>query len=61
MVNLLAKTTTRTGLTIEAALETRASPTGMRITDEHRRALTLTTQNFHGSDWHDTLEPRTAP
>lgn len=61
IVNLIANTTTSTGLTIEAELDTRAYPTGIRITDEHMRELNLTKHNFHGSDWNYTLEPRTAP
>jgi hypothetical protein len=61
IVNLIANTTTSTGLTIEAELDTRAYPTGIRITDEQMRELNLTKHNFHGSDWNYTLEPRTAP
>lgn len=61
IVNLIANTTTSTGLTIEAELDTRAYPTGIKITDEQMRELNLTKHNFHGSDWNYTLEPRTAP
>jgi hypothetical protein len=61
IVNLIANTTTSTGLTIGAELDTRAYPTGIRITDEQMRELNLTKHNFHGSDWNYTLEPRTAP
>jgi transposase len=61
IVNLIANTTTSNGLTIEAELDTRAYPTGIRITDEQMRELNLTKHNFHGSDWNYTLEPRTAP
>lgn len=61
IVNLIAKTTTSTGLTIAAELDTRAYPTGIKITDEQMRELNLTKHTFHGSDWNYTLEPRTAP
>lgn len=61
IVNLIANTTTSTGLTIGAELDTRAYPTGIRITDEHMRELNLTNHNFHGSDWNYTLEPHTTP
>ena len=61
IVKLIANTTTSTGLTIEAELDTRAYSTGIRITDEQMRELNLTKHNFHGSDWTYTLEPRTAP
>jgi transposase len=61
IVNLLANTTTSTGLTIEAELDTRAYPTGIKIPDEQMSELNLTKHNFHGADWNYTLEPRTAP
>jgi len=61
MVHLIAHTTTSTGLTIAAELDTHDYPTGIKITDEQRRALRLTKHDFHGSDWHYTLEPRSTP
>ena len=61
IVNLIANTTTSTGLTIEAELDTRAYPIGIRITDEPMRELNLTKHTFHGADWNYTLEPRTTP
>ena len=61
IVNLIANTTTSTGLTIGAELDTHAYPTGIRITDGQMRELNLTKHNFHGSDWNYTLEPHTTP
>ena len=58
IVNLIANTTTRTGLTIEAEIDTRNYPTGVKITEEQIRELKLTKHPFHGSDWNYTLEPR---
>ena len=61
IVNLIANTTTSTGLTIAADLDTREYPTGIKITDEQMKELSLTKHDFHGSDWHYTLEPRSTP
>jgi transposase len=60
VVNLIANTTTSTGLTIAADLDTRDYPTGIKITDEQMRELSLTRHSFHGCDWHYSLEPRRA-
>jgi transposase len=54
IVNLIANTTTSTGLTIEAALDT----SDFKVTDEQMRELSLRKHDFHGSDWNYTLEPR---
>jgi len=61
IVNLIANTTTSTGLTIAADLDTRDYPTGIKITDEQMKELRLTKHHFHGSDWNYTLAPRRAP
>jgi transposase len=58
IVNLIANTTTSTGLTIAADLDTRDYPTGITITDEQMKKLRLTKHDFHGSDWNYTLAPR---
>jgi hypothetical protein len=57
IVNLVAHTTTRTGLRIRAELDTAAYPTGLKVTDEHMRALELEPAPFHGTDWNYTIKP----
>ena len=57
IVSLIAATTTRTGLTVQAALDTDPYPKGIKITDEQMRALTITKHDFHG-DWNYTINPR---
>ena len=57
IVNLIANTTTSSGLTIEATLDTCDYPTGIKVTDEQMRELSLRKHDFHGSDWNYTLEP----
>jgi hypothetical protein len=61
IVNLIGNTTTSTGLTIAAELDTHDYPTGIKITDEQMKDLNLTKHDFHGADWNYTLEPHTAP
>jgi hypothetical protein len=56
IVNLIANTTTRTGLKIGAGLDTNAYPTGIKVSDEEFEALNLRGHKFH-SDWNYCLLP----
>jgi hypothetical protein len=58
IVNLIAHTTTQTGLRIRAELDTSAYPTGLKVTDEEMQALELEPASFHGQDWNYTIKPR---
>ena len=55
VVNLIAATTTQTGLTVQAALDQGHYPTGIRITDAELAALRLTPHDWHGQ-WNYTLK-----
>jgi hypothetical protein len=57
IVNLIANTTTRTGLIVKAALDTNRYPTKTKITDEQLERLRLKRHEFHG-EWNYTLSPR---
>ena len=57
VVNLIAKTTTQTGLKIKAAVDENRYETAVKITDEQLASLRLTPHEFHG-DWNYTLKPR---
>ncbi len=57
IVNLIASTTTRAGLTIKAALDSSHYETKIKITDEELSRLHLKRDEFHG-DWNYTLSPR---
>jgi hypothetical protein len=57
IVDLIAATTTRTGLTVQAALDTEPYPKGTRITDKQIKTLNITPHHFHG-DWNYTIHPR---
>src|ERR1700682_372851 len=59
VVNTIAATTTRTGLTVTAELDTGSYPKGIKITDEQMRDVERTTlrrHEFHGA-WNYTLAP----
>lgn len=57
IVNLIAATTTRTGLRVKAALDTRRYDTAVQVPDEVFARLRLTPHAFHG-DWNYTIAPR---
>src|SRR6202158_2030027 len=59
VVNTIAATTTRTGLTVTAELDTGSYPKGIKITDEQMRDVERTTlrrHEFHG-EWNYSLAP----
>lgn len=56
IVNLIASTTTRTGLTVKAALDTDHYETKIKVTDQELARLNLQRDEFHG-DWNYTLSP----
>jgi len=57
IVNLIASTTTRTGLIVKAALDTNHYETKIKVPDEQLSRLRLKRHEFHG-DWNYTLSPR---
>jgi hypothetical protein len=56
IVNLIANTTTRSGLKIRAELDRGKYPTGIKITDAELASLNLKLDNFHG-DWNYSVLP----
>jgi hypothetical protein len=59
IVQLIAATTTRTGLEVRCELDPTAYPDGVKISDEEFNALNITRHDFHG-DWNYTVTPRVA-
>jgi hypothetical protein len=57
IVNLIASTTTRTGLVVKAALDKERYDTAIKVADEELARLRLTPLPFHG-EWNYTLSPR---
>lgn len=58
IVNLIAATTTRTGLRIAAEIDTNAYPKGIQVTDEEFEKVHIERANFHG-EWNYTIRPST--
>jgi hypothetical protein len=56
IVNLIAATTTKAGLKVNAAIDSNRYPTGRKVTDDEMAALNITHDDFHG-EWNYTLHP----
>jgi Rhodopirellula transposase DDE domain len=56
VVNLIASTTTNTGLKVYAQLDDRSYERGIEITDDQLAAVNITRHTFHG-DWNYTITP----
>ncbi|MFU8855223.1 ISAzo13 family transposase [Micromonospora sp. SL1-18] len=56
IVQSIAATTTRTGLSVHAELDTGTYPTGIQINDAQITTLPMKRHRFHG-DWNYTLHP----
>jgi Rhodopirellula transposase DDE domain len=57
IVNLIANTTTGTGLIVKAALDTNHYDTEIKVSNEELAGLQLKRHEFHG-DWNYTITPR---
>jgi Rhodopirellula transposase DDE domain len=57
VVNLIGSTRTKTGLKINAELDTNTYKTGLKVTDEEFATIKITKSKFHG-DWNYTISPR---
>jgi hypothetical protein len=63
IINTIAATTTRTGLTVQAHLDEATYPKGVKIGDRVMRELEetrITRDPWHG-EWNYTLHPPTTP
>ena len=57
IVNLIASTTTNTGLIVRAALDPREYETGIKVSDDELKHLRLTLAKFHG-EWNYSIKPQ---
>jgi hypothetical protein len=57
IVNLIASTTTGTGLVVKAALDTNHYDTAIKVSDEEMAGLRLQRHELHG-EWNYTISPR---
>jgi hypothetical protein len=55
-VNLIGSTTTESGLTINADLDTNSYPKGIKVSHQEMAAIHITEHKFHG-DWNYTIAP----
>ncbi len=58
IVNLIANTTTRKGLRIQAELDPNKYATGITVTAKEMAQVNLHRADFHGNDWNYTIKPR---
>ena len=56
IINLIGATTTTTGLTVTAQLDTGAYPTGIKVSDREMKELPIIRDSWHG-EWNYTLLP----
>jgi len=55
-LSAIASTTTRTGLVVQAALDTNRYETAIKVSDEALARLQLTPHSFHG-EWNYVMSP----
>ena len=60
IVNLIANTTTEAGLKVNAALDSREYPTGIKISDKNMKELNVKKERFHG-EWNYTIQASMKP
>jgi hypothetical protein len=58
IIDLIAATTTRTGLTVKSKIDTNFYEKGLKVSDQQMAELQLQREKFHG-DWNYRLLPRT--
>ena len=57
IVNLIANTKTRTGLTINAELDANLYPIGIKVSEEKFSTIRIIKEKFHG-DWNYKIVPK---
>ena len=55
-MNLIAATTTRTGLRVQSALDSNSYESGIRISKQQMEELNIRRDEFHG-EWNYTILP----
>lgn len=57
MINLIANTRTKAGLSVKVEIDNREYPKGIKVPDAVFAAINLTRDDFHG-DWNYSISPR---
>ena len=60
VVDLIAATTTTTGLKVHCELDPRSYPKGIKVTDDEMSSLNITGDKFH-PEWNYTIAPEFLP
>jgi hypothetical protein len=60
MVELIASTTTKTGLSVRCELDTRLYAKGIKVSDDEMATLNIKGDTFH-PEWNYTISPRIPP
>lgn len=56
IINLIASTTTKTGLIVKCQIDNNIYPKGIKISDEELEKVKITRDNFHG-EWNYSISP----
>jgi hypothetical protein len=59
IVDLIAATTTKTGLTVRCEIDKNRYPKGLKITDAEMAAINISHHDFHG-EWNYTIAPNSS-
>jgi hypothetical protein len=57
IINLIANTKTKTGLSVKAELDSSEYPKGIKVSDDEFAAINIVRDDFHG-EWNYSISPR---
>jgi hypothetical protein len=60
VVELIASTTTKTGLIVRCELDRRSYPKGIKVSDDEMASINIKGDAFH-PEWNYTISPRGSP
>jgi hypothetical protein len=60
IVQLIAATTTKTGLTVRCELDPTMYPAGVKVSDDELDTVNIVRHEFHG-EWNYTISPNVTP
>jgi hypothetical protein len=60
LVELIASTTTKTGLVVRCELDDRIYPKGIKVSDDEMASINIKGDAFH-PEWNYTISPRVPP
>ncbi len=57
IINLIANTKTKAGLSVKAELDSSEYPKGIKVSDDEFATINIVRDNFHG-EWNYSISPR---